>query len=642
MPTLPNLTSDQTYTIVSIDPEQTSSKVLGYYVTSTATINVEDSSEVQQTSANSVELKKIAQYLIKSSQPELVLHIHGYANSESVAKKRYKQTYDYTNSSDSQLTPGNHVFVGYRWPAENPKQDNPQPGTSRPITFLDKVGYALKALPTLLLGILISSLVFSFVSILLLLWSNTASNFILTSFLIIFISTVLGLSIRKIADATELLPILPNGITLVFSALLIAAIKTHSPILNNLNLFLETIIIISIFLLGSVVALIVLRLSVYLRDRSRASNYGVIDLVRFFQELEKAILDECNAQNLHFTQWKLANEELNEEDKIRIKVSFIAHSLGCEVATQTIRILSDVFDPNAVSNPSSKIGHVFSLGRLVLVAADIPLEAILSSRSNYLKSSLRRCEEAYVFCNEADLALRLASTAANYFGFPYRTRFRGYKLGNVTVNRQSFKQKLEDNYGVFNCVSPDFSNPTNPHEHLEIRASAIERKSLIQIVKESNFSNNHSKISTENKEVADYFTYFDCTDYQEKNNQGILSFSKKRAALNILDYIQLIIAYFFDFPRPINVHGGYFDGNFCRLQINELAFFGYKRLLLRYLGNSTIRSDSSLFEKLTYSQQNELFKHFSEDCQKNYIQVLLASKQVPNAISRRDISISVN
>ncbi|MBN3868773.1 MAG: alpha/beta hydrolase [Nostoc sp. JL33] len=637
MPTLPHLTSDQTYTIVSIEPKQNLSlPMLGYYLTSTATINVEDLSDVSHTSGNSVELENIAKYLIKSSQPELVLHIHGYANSESDAKIRYKQTYDDIKKL-LHPTSKNHVFVGYRWPAENPKSDNPQPGTSKPITFLDKVRYALQALPTLLLGTLIISLVFTFVTIFLLLWSNAASNFILTSLVITFISSVLGIFIRKVADATELLVIKIHGVILVFLALLIPAIGIYSPIFNNLNLFLSAIIVISVFLLALVVTLMALRLSTYLRDRSRASNYGVMDLVKFFQELEKAILNEQNSRYSHFTQWKLVNEEKIEGDKIRIKVSFIAHSLGCEVATQTIRILSDVFDPNALSNPSSKIGNVFSLGRLVLVAADIPLESILSSRSNYLQSSLRRCEEAYVFCNEADLALRLASTAANYFSFPYRTRFRGYKLGNVTVNRQSLKQKLNlNNYGVCNCIDDDYSNPNNPHEHLEVRASGIERKSLNKLIEKNNSSHEIGKIKTEKKEIADYFTYFDCTDYQEKSNQGILSFSKKQSALNTIDYIRLIIAYFFGFPRRINVHGGYFDGDFCRLQINELAFFGYQGILLRHLGSSRNKSDSSLFNNLTHSQQNDLFKQFSEDSQKNYIQVLLASKQVPNATSERN------
>lgn len=42
--------------------------------------------------------------------------------------------------------------------------------------------------------------------------------------------------------------------------------------------------------------------------------------------------------------------------------------------------------------------------------------------------------EVHVFTNEADLALRLASTAANFISFPARTGFSGYRLGNLTVS----------------------------------------------------------------------------------------------------------------------------------------------------------------------------------------------------------------
>jgi hypothetical protein len=411
---------------------------------------------------------------------------------------------------------------------------------------------------------------------------------------------------------------------LIASALVVLAIATLCPIAKSPNLFLVPLIVICTFVVGLILALILLRLSAYPRDRFRASNYGVLDLVRFFQDLQKEILAECNTANLQSVRWKLIEKRESQSDKIRIKISFIAHSLGCEVATQTIRILSDVFDPEALEDkPSPEIGNVFSLGRLVLVAPDIPVESILTSRANFLRASLNRCEEAYIFSSEADLALRLASTAANYFSFPSRTRFRGYKLGNVTVNRQAFKRNLKlSDYGIFNCDYTDFSQPSPPHDHLEIRASSIERKSL----NDKNFI-----AQDEDNNIADVFTYFDCTDYQELPNQGRLSFAKKQPALNLIDYIELLIAYFLGFPRPINVHGGYFDGEFCPNLINELAFLGYKGLLLRYLDSTPQQRDSSQFDRLSTHEKNNLFLKLSQDCQNKYIQVLLASKPVPNA-----------
>ncbi|MEH2010974.1 alpha/beta hydrolase [Nostoc sp.] len=566
------------------------SKVPGYYVKSTATINVEDPPEPQQHN-DSVDIKEIAEYLINSNQSELFFHIHGYANSEEDAKNRYKKACKYANSRDSGLTHDNRncVFIGYRWPAESP---------------LVQTGNSLESLPSLIVGILITSLVFGLIAIILTLWTNTASNFILTSLLIILLASGLGLWITYIAKATNSLRIIPNGLLLVFFAWLFGAI--FSLFVKNPHPWLIFFILLFVFLIGMILALIILRVTSYPRDRFRASNYGVLDLVKFFQYLQNEI--EI-----------LAKDRNKNMENARIKVSFVAHSLGCEVATQTIRILSDVFDPDALNDKaSSNIGNVFKLGRLVLVAPDIPVESILTSRANFLKSSLKRCEEAYIFSNEADLALRLASPAANYFSFPTKTRDRGYKLGNVTVDN---KKSLPKDYGIVNCQNADFTNPTPPSEYLEIRASSNERKSLHCL---------NNNVPLHEKAIADSFTYFDCTDYTdctdtERSKRGILSFSKKQSALNFWDYVQLCGAYFLKFPRHINVHGGYFEGEFCQLLINELAFLGYKGLLKRYSGCIQQQTGSNQSDELL------LFPKFSEDCKSKYIQVLLATRKTPFA-----------
>ncbi|BCL37597.1 alpha/beta hydrolase [Nostoc sp. MS1] len=629
MSTLDYLPSEQIYTLSSLKGlEDKPTTVPAYYLRSTATINVEDLYVGQTEDLNKLELKKIAQYLINIEQPELVLHIHGYANSERDAINRYQRTDNYINSTEANFKPNNYVFIGYRWPAENPMQDAPASANSKPISFVDKIVYSLQSLPNLPLAILITTLFFGLVGIILSLWTNAAANFLLTSLLIISFASVVGIGLTNIALATKFLPIIPNGLIMVVVGLAVGAIATLPPIAKNPNLLFVPITVISIFIVGIILALIALRLSAYPRDRFRASNYGVLDLVRFFQDLQKEILEECKTQNLQSVKWKLIEERESQSDKIRIKISFIAHSLGCEVATQTIRILSDVFDPDAiVDKPSPEIGDVFSLGRLVLVAPDIPLESILTSRANFLRPSLKRCEEAYVFCNEADLALRLASTAANYFSFPSRTRFRGYKLGNITVNRQAFKENLQlSNYGILNSENDNFTDPINPLECLEIRASSIER----QMLNGQSFQAQDNGIN-----IGDFFTYFDCTDYQEIPNQGLLSFAKGQPALNLLDYIQILLAYFFSFPKYINVHGGYFDGKFCENLINELAFLGYKGLLLRYLDSTSPHRDSTQFDRLSPDEKNNLFLKFSQDCQNKYIQVILASQDVPNAVSRR-------
>ncbi len=282
----------------------------------------------------------------------------------------------------------------------------------------------------------------------------------------------------------------------------------------------------------------------------------------------------------------------------RIKLTFIGHSMGCFVVTNTIRILSDVFDPNSINqNPSADIGRVFSLSRLVLVAPDIPTEAIREGRANFLKSSLRRCEEAYVFSNEGDLALRLASTAANYFSFPGRTRSSGYRLGNLTVKRfvnegDRTNRPLENkDYGIVNLKG---NAVESPYDWLEIRASDQEHLALSEVTHLQKLSQikevkkiEESTPSVKVEPVSDVFTYFDCTDYvdlqddppevaKQTKPQGVMSYALRKSALNFSDYAALSFAYFLGWFRRINVHGGYFYGLFSQELIYKLAFVGFQ------------------------------------------------------------------
>jgi hypothetical protein len=291
------------------------------------------------------------------------------------------------------------------------------------------------------------------------------------------------------------------------------------------------------------------------------------------------------------------------------------------VVTNTIRILSDVFDTNSIQkNPSSEIGRVFSLGRLILVAPDIPTESIMPRRTNFLRSSLRRCEEAYVFSNEGDLALRLASTAANYFSFPARTRFSGYRLGNLTAKRfknQDDRQvrKLEEqDYGIINLKEGKI---TEPYLELEIRVSNQEHRSLTELRPSNTVEKDKSNL-VEDLPVADLFTYFDCTDYTDSTLQagsqskGIVSYALKKSVLNFWDYFRLINAYFFKSgSNNINVHGGYFYGMFSYQAICELAFLGFTGFL------NNLKPGVSL---------NEQLSELSTQTKKKYIQVVLSRR----------------
>jgi hypothetical protein len=122
--------------------------------------------------------------------------------------------------------------------------------------------------------------------------------------------------------------------------------------------------------------------------------------------------------------------------------------MGAFVVTNTIRTLSDVFvtpvdslnefgAAGPVPHPDmQKIGRVFRLKRFVLVAPDIPAEALLSNRGNFLASALSRFDEAYLFSNEGDEVLRQISTLANYFVFPTKKETAAYFREVEKASRQ--------------------------------------------------------------------------------------------------------------------------------------------------------------------------------------------------------------
>ncbi|MBD1806074.1 alpha/beta hydrolase [Microcoleus sp. FACHB-SPT15] len=530
-----------------------------------------------------------------------------------------------------------------------------EPSNQKAISFQDKLGYALKSLPTLLTGIFSSALVLSIITTLLILVQPRAFS-ALTVLLSIGIFAIFAtLVLLKLGDAIPLLPRLPLWVLLL--GLLIGAVAIFSPV--NPQSLLVVLLILFIASLAIVLALIALRLATYLRDNYRATNYGVLDLVELLRQLDQAVFetklfDLIETKNLtedllneigetkeawqaadrakRMALWKKASQKAEIEQEIinqipKIKLNFIGHSMGCMVVTNTIRILSDVFDPNSIQkNPSSEIGRVFSLGRLILVAPDIPTESIMPRRGNFLRSSLRRCEEAYVFSNEGDLALRLASTAANYFSFPARTRFSGYRLGNLTAKRFENKddrrvRKLEEqDYGIVNLKDGEL---TKPYLELEIRVSNQEHRSLTELRPPNTVEKDKSNL-VEDLPVADLFTYFDCTDYTDftlqegSQSEGIVSYALRKPVLNYWDYFRLINAYFFKRgSENINVHGGYFYGKFSHQAICELAFLGFTGFL------NNLKPGVSL---------NEQLSELSTQARKKHIQVVL-SRRVENLLN---------
>jgi hypothetical protein len=648
-------------------------KIPGYFVASTAPINVEGDimakhkQQVQalpqlSTQLEEIELNQLAELLYQrltdSSRSDLdlvevVISINGFSNSLAATKQRVEEIYQYINKDNCpqfQNQASNLMYIGYRWPSEPLMGDN--------TWWFEKTYYAIAALPIL------PRLILMFGAI------GIVSSFFLPPLQSIF----------------------NTPLRIIFSAVV---------------LFLTA-------LFSFVASLVVLRLLVYFRDNYRATNYGVPDLVEFIRQLDKALVskakdeytpqvslidklvsllvfklksqlqsgvitqqeeailericqqvvkgyckDNCietltteNVKAISGTQvikqeqidemLKLASQIIKEDtedefvnikeraseilenkakkfwqNKNRIKLSFIGHSMGAYVVTGAVRILSDVFDFNSVGTlglsnklPSSDIGNVFSLERLVLVAPDIPINTILSGRANFLRSSLRRFKEAYLFSNEGDLALRLASTVANYFSFPARTRESGYRLGNVAI-------KDSAGYGIINLNDIRQQGNYKLLSNLFVDSFNL-RKSLANI--QASFQKD---VSQDTEAIANFFTYFDCTDYTDYLT---ISKGKTRRVLTLKQwkweprssyYLRLIIAYALGIR---DTHGGYFQGEFCQQAIYRLAFLGFGAFL-----------DS-------FGQSNRLsaLDEFSQKCSQNKIQVIISPERYEVDILQRE------
>jgi hypothetical protein len=268
-----------------------------------------------------------------------------------------------------------------------------------------------------------------------------------------------------------------------------------------------------------------------------------------------------------------------------------------------------VFDPRSIGtldvtnpdkNPSSLIGNVFSLGRLVLVSPDIPAETIISGRANFLQSSLRRFEEAYLFSNEGDMALRLGSTTTNYFSYPSKTQDGGYRLGNVTFRNSKEENNAfgaagtlpSENYGMMVrlpdeqlvCLKDgqEISRSGYPLDYLYIRKQIPLSKRQKDVA-----------LAPSQKPIGELFTFFDCTDYTEsyldlkgkEKKAGLVSRALRKQALTFGDYTSLTIDYF---TGKIDTHWGYFsdgksgvkpEATFTKLLIYGLACVGFEKFL---------------------------------------------------------------
>jgi hypothetical protein len=608
-----------------------------YFVASTAPINIEDKIEARQDNLTRdfEYLNEISQHLQKhKGDAEILIVIHGYNTSKIAVKTWFESIARHLASHYSKSRSKGLLLIGYRWPSEQikPLEDEQEQGGS----FQAKLQSAKLALPVLLGKV--------------------------------FRLGIIGLIVGSIGALASIIAIAlqaPNAVifSIIFSIITAISGTAISPVLT----------------------IIALRLVGYFRDHYRASNFGVADLVELIRQIDNALIKASPGEN------RTAKESYWEKD--RIKLSFIGHSMGGFVVTNTVRILSDVFDPRSIGSidmtksekePPSSIGNVFSLGRLVLVSPDIPAETIISGRSNFLQSSLRRFEEAYLFSNEGDMALRLASTAANYFSYPTMTQNGGYRLGNVTVRNSTETQgvgkpakkkilkegsvmrppsygmivRLPDGQLVSLNEGQQISIPGFPLDYLYIR----EQTPLSQRQKAI-------ALAPEQQPIGELFTFFDCTDYTEKEldfkgqkkARGLLTHALRKQALTFTDYVSLTIDYF---SGKIDTHGGYFsdgelepkkglkpEASFTKLAIYGLACLGFEKFLLELTLEPVFTDSKAIasFEKilkdlesrhseLTANQKNKvaLSQALSSICRDRGIQVLLAQERYTVDVLERD------
>ncbi|HZB94533.1 MAG TPA: hypothetical protein VE268_01115, partial [Herpetosiphonaceae bacterium] len=571
-----------------------------------------------------------ARKLVAMKSPELVFFVHGFNNPEETVLRQVVQTHQVI-VADPAINQRDVVFIGYRWPSER---------------MLSIGRTTLRAAP------------------------DTVRALIGFWFVLLVIGIVLGARLALIHHSWGA----PDEIAFVIWSVLFP------------------------FIFAMPAGPAILRAVVYFRDGYRATNYGVPDFVDFIRDLD-AQLTACAGQNAAPC----------------VRLSFIAHSMGSLVVTNIVRILSNAFGfavPQAATERAAAgeqpdlnsqaandrnsptpgdIGQHFRLGRLVLASPDIPNETLMSSRNNFLKSSLRRFEEAYLFSNEGDEVLHLVSTLANYFSFPTSQHNYGYRLGNVAVHSELKEGKPE--YGIINLpelealgsldirsLSPDalqdLIQKLERHTRWVAERLCFDRISLYDyrarraISRTASLPNHkpkattasHLSQATDSESIIDplevmqfhmYFTYFDCTDYRDVkeclvNDQsgtnghleetsparGLLTRAKRKPILRWWDHVLLLIQYVTGIPYDLNVHGGYFEGCESQRLIYRLACLGWTGLL------DTVIKEAKSKDSNTPSDdpRQQAMRILSNTCCDHGIQVLLSPKHYASARAKDPVS----
>ena len=153
--------------------KNSSDKVHGFLLKSTAPINVDDKKDIKIPpdckvySSMNDGINNIAKILADAekpeiadaAKPEIVVRIHGYSTAEEDAIQSYHQTIDNIKGFQDNDSNKTFVFLGYRWPSESPNLNG-----------------ILKTLPILLKNIFVVSLL-SLVALIILIFVDEAKQF---------------------------------------------------------------------------------------------------------------------------------------------------------------------------------------------------------------------------------------------------------------------------------------------------------------------------------------------------------------------------------------------------------------------------------------------------------------------------------
>jgi len=512
----------------------------------------------------------------------IVVQVHGFNNPAKVAYRRYGEAWDYYRKNS-----GDHVmYVGYRWPGEA------MGSNFRSIWEAMPVAATVLLIGSLLLlmggGALYTQngryidqelpnpYVYGMLAIIAALGALGSFNRIVkTPGKRKKVTTGDTQIVAQNAGITGPLTLLLGCLALSFYLLIAGHLATFD-FRHTLGHFREALYaspkgltVLSPILLGGLlvslpIVVVLFRILVYFRDAYRAEHFGVPDLVEFVRHLDAEL-----------------NKALSPYPLRRVSISFIGHSMGALVVTGSVRILTDVFDSESLTDLDSRdtherlspeIGKRLKLGNLVLVSPDIPAEAIVSGRANFLSSSVRRFSEAHLFSNQGDVVLECISSIANAFSFPSRTRKHGQRLGNVHITWP--KGSRAHTFGLVNKLDDNCLPRSLPEsEFIDLLYACQHPLSTIK--------RNLAKVDHASA-IATAVTYFDCTDYRDLDEndalQPVLSYGRRKRFVSILDMACLTINYLrMGWVRPQwrkDVHSAYFDFPFVRSLVYSTALGG--------------------------------------------------------------------